>query len=1307
MTLSHDDVFGDIATFDFSHIDAVTSIDDHLLYFFIGGNYACYDLNTGKGVDGYPKTIAEGFSGLEFTTIDAVFNSGFGKLYFFSDKQFSRYDIAAKKVDSGYPKSIRKDWSRLNISRVDGVLNAGNGKVYFVSGSVVVRYDIHKQRLDRGYPKSIKRVWPKLGFDYLDGAFVDAKGHGYFFCGGQYIRYDLSKLEPLADYPKPMNSKRWPGINFATNYTTKSVEQTSDVKASDSWIDAVFEHQGKVYFFNGSRYVCYDDSTDNGRVAVGFPQHISRKFYGISLNARVNKLKGCVAVGRDRVHIYYGEHFRCFNLSLNQFEQQPAQLIKQAWPNLTFERIDGVFSLGSHKVYFTCGNRVSRGDLRRGRIDYGYPKFINRQWPGIGLSRITGAFANRRGQSYFFAGNRYTRWNNRHHRPDEHYPRPVNDENWPGMRFEPKASRLSNLSGVSLLSQLSMAPSSDALGYLNENFDTSNIKGVASDFNKRIEYIKQLSKPRYQHLLSFPSGVRSVWLQSRGDVIKADVDGNKLCIGSRPINVVIGCVSKLSICIAADTLSLPALKVSLNQSDEHYLGPKFSFIVCLDKNAIDLSANLTAGTLQAHRQQLALDEGIETNQLVGLELSIQSLAKAIHYDIRNISGGLGNYHVAEVRPLYMEQPHWQINVVTGEHRTLKITGSLSDWQAKHSKDQHQQLDGAEVDTAEALSGILANAGKVARIIVGCFDEYGQAVVENHSHQPAYQDELKRLKHLGEKLVQGEQIGTRVALYADSNLQVQNTNKSQLHIIIVADNQSWQIHLDSHCKLGAVIEWLLIEANINLSDYLALFAKPYGWSEVIELTALLSNMLHDGIGKIADIGEHLRQESEQAMTVAAQVNGQSIDFSLISDSFGHDNGLEPLMLQSRFDVGWFMCHFRRGNYAVTGQNRATKATNVNDKERLASERKLAQGFHYLIAQLEQIRDQLADDSVFADARSLSEQIHQLLSAPNLQNMAKLCCELEQSLRAEFFSQSLNVFKRFSLLLFIELGAVIKNLMAIGRRGYQIPYFGDVYEFVTGKKLDMLSAEAYKRAIAGRLLLDKFDCDLALLHQNDAQASANQAHANQQSSDDVMPKLCRVLYCSNSIIASIEQDAIQAHELLSQGNHNPSVTENIAFSLFIDKAVMQITGALGGELLNPDNPNELGRNIWGYQWTQGLIEAFVGLKGAELMHSQYSVLECMDVCRLLHQLSNSGLLTIGLSNFELQHLNYSAPKVLPITLARCVSLLPRLLTTITTAKRNSDSFYDKDILDELLQRIEQSMSVYYVNMGINGKNPSLIG
>ena len=147
--------------------DAVVNWGNGKAYFFKGKEYIRYDMKADRADPGYPKPISEEtWPGMIWTDgIDTALNWGNGKVYFFKGGQYIRYDIDSDRADYGFPQQINsKTWPGLIwTDGIDDAVNWGNGKVYFFKGTEYIRYDVARDRADVDYPKKIESpAWPGL-----------------------------------------------------------------------------------------------------------------------------------------------------------------------------------------------------------------------------------------------------------------------------------------------------------------------------------------------------------------------------------------------------------------------------------------------------------------------------------------------------------------------------------------------------------------------------------------------------------------------------------------------------------------------------------------------------------------------------------------------------------------------------------------------------------------------------------------------------------------------------------------------------------------------------------------------------------------------------------------------------------------------------------------------------------------------------------------------------------------------------------------------------------------------------------------
>ncbi len=202
---------------------------------------------------GYPKKIKKAWSGFPSSFqngVDAAVKWPHNnKVYFFKDDKYIRYNISNRKVDAGYPKKIAQAWSGFPSNFQNGVDAAitwpTNNKIYFFKGNKYLRYDTNNHSVDPGYPKLIKNAWRQFPNSFQNGisaGFAWPNGKIYFFKDDEYIRYDSSKNKMDPGYPKRIKSA-W--RNFPKEFQTK--------------VDtAVIFPNDNAYIFSDNMFLCYD-----------------------------------------------------------------------------------------------------------------------------------------------------------------------------------------------------------------------------------------------------------------------------------------------------------------------------------------------------------------------------------------------------------------------------------------------------------------------------------------------------------------------------------------------------------------------------------------------------------------------------------------------------------------------------------------------------------------------------------------------------------------------------------------------------------------------------------------------------------------------------------------------------------------------------------------------------------------------------------------------------------------------------------------------------------------------------------------
>ncbi|ODM87910.1 Matrix metalloproteinase-14, partial [Orchesella cincta] len=127
-------------------------------YFFKGSQY--WRFTNGRGDDGYPKPISEGFSGIP-PNIDAAFVwEGNGKIYFFKRHLYWRFDPArTPPISHDYPKSI-SSWSGI-LENIDAALT-GKGYTYFFKGDQYWKFNDRTfsiETSDPPFPRPLGKWW--------------------------------------------------------------------------------------------------------------------------------------------------------------------------------------------------------------------------------------------------------------------------------------------------------------------------------------------------------------------------------------------------------------------------------------------------------------------------------------------------------------------------------------------------------------------------------------------------------------------------------------------------------------------------------------------------------------------------------------------------------------------------------------------------------------------------------------------------------------------------------------------------------------------------------------------------------------------------------------------------------------------------------------------------------------------------------------------------------------------------------------------------------------------------------------------
>ena len=196
-------------------------------FFLRGASYLRYDTGGSAPDAGYPKAMADGWSGLGGTgfeqDVDTVLDIGNGKAYLFKGDSYLRVDQAQNAVD-GEVTSIAEQWGGFGDAgfgdSLDAAVNLGNGKAYLFKGEQYIEYDIASDTVTNGAPLSIAADWggfADAGFaDSIDAAVNWGNGKVYTFKGDAYLRYDIANHVVDDGYPSPI-AGNWglDGTDFA------------------------------------------------------------------------------------------------------------------------------------------------------------------------------------------------------------------------------------------------------------------------------------------------------------------------------------------------------------------------------------------------------------------------------------------------------------------------------------------------------------------------------------------------------------------------------------------------------------------------------------------------------------------------------------------------------------------------------------------------------------------------------------------------------------------------------------------------------------------------------------------------------------------------------------------------------------------------------------------------------------------------------------------------------------------------------------------------------------------------------------
>ncbi len=286
-------------------VDAAMMGLDGRLYLFSGPHYYRYsDLESGYADEGFPRTIAQDFGGIQ--KVDAAFVMD-GRTYLFGSTQkdgafYLRYSTRDYETpDEGYPKKTDDNWWNLpaklvsaGFSTPDAVMNDGTDTVYLFSGDRYISFD-HTHRLWTE-PAPIRDRFDGLPFVAISAGMSDGDGHTWLFSNhvdeglGDYlvVRYSDANFTHIDDrFPKPVRRDWGRIVNRLQEHgrvdaamrviTPVIVEEPDEDELVSKLRQAAVEPPlvETVYIFSGDQFYRYTGKgNDLSWVDEGYPRSI-------------------------------------------------------------------------------------------------------------------------------------------------------------------------------------------------------------------------------------------------------------------------------------------------------------------------------------------------------------------------------------------------------------------------------------------------------------------------------------------------------------------------------------------------------------------------------------------------------------------------------------------------------------------------------------------------------------------------------------------------------------------------------------------------------------------------------------------------------------------------------------------------------------------------------------------------------------------------------------------------------------------------------------------------------------------------
>jgi hypothetical protein len=183
------------------------------LYFFEGDTYQRID-QVANTADASPELVGANWPGMSDAgfgeDIDAcLMLPGFTAAFFRGD-QYVIYDLVADRVEDGYPRTIAEGWPGLDERGFADALDAAvrwlDGRVFFFKGTSYLRYDADTGTVT-GEPRAISDGWPGLPDIPIDAIWIKtapvaSSGGAGALQPGDALWYWNGKVSRTPDIPR-------------------------------------------------------------------------------------------------------------------------------------------------------------------------------------------------------------------------------------------------------------------------------------------------------------------------------------------------------------------------------------------------------------------------------------------------------------------------------------------------------------------------------------------------------------------------------------------------------------------------------------------------------------------------------------------------------------------------------------------------------------------------------------------------------------------------------------------------------------------------------------------------------------------------------------------------------------------------------------------------------------------------------------------------------------------------------------------------------------------------------------------------